>query len=163
MGEIHFWEPHELNSDLSRDEMALRIQFVKEYVKDFNAYQACVRLGLLPEFAKAWSKKFMDEPYVQRKISEHCQYGTMADDKAQKTIDENMTLNTIRDLMCNGGDAARAAAAKMMMSIRGMDSAAKADVTINGRGGVMVVPTISSVDDWEKVAQEQQERLMNAG
>lgn len=68
----------DLNSDdiirgeisYTHSERAIRDQFVQEYLRDYNSYAACVRLGYMDELALNFAKQLMQEPYVLRGIAD---------------------------------------------------------------------------------------------
>ena len=60
----------ELAGNLSKTERALRDRFVDEYVKDYDAFNAALRIGYAEAFAIQYSQQFLREPYTQKRISE---------------------------------------------------------------------------------------------
>lgn len=54
----------------SESQKALLDKFVAEYVKDFNAIAANIRVGFNAIYAKEYANVFLGKPYVQRKIME---------------------------------------------------------------------------------------------
>lgn len=110
-------DPRQLEPALTQQETLLRDAFVCEYLKDFNALQACVRLGFQPTYAQHWSKTLWDCGYVQRKIS----YMTRAPvaSPEQDEADRALVEVTLRRVMQTGSDTARVAAARQFSAMRG--------------------------------------------
>lgn len=65
-----FWLGDDADCELSAKEKALRDAFVREYLKDYDPYRAAIRLGYKAGVAMTYATRFMDESYVQRRISE---------------------------------------------------------------------------------------------
>lgn len=55
--------------------------------------------------------------------------------------------------------AARVAALGKLASIRDMDAPTKIKADLSMRGGVMMIPAIANLEDWEKAAQASQSSL----
>ncbi len=95
---------------LDEREMAVRDLFVSEYLKDFDSYKACIRMGFLAAFAIDQSKVFMGDGYVLRKID----YMTRAA-VLDRDADKQAMLANLRWLAHNGSPASRASATKLYM------------------------------------------------
>lgn len=143
---------------LSEQERNLRLDFVKEYLKDFDRVAAAMRLGFLKQFAEKYSKEFMAEPYVQYLISS-ISLKEPDDIEAQEEADRQLVLKTLRETAQNGPPSSRVTAAGRLAAILGMDAPVKTQTTVN-QGGVMVVPGIASVTDWEASATSSQDALV---
>jgi hypothetical protein len=117
---------------LSEQERALRDLFVNEYLKDFDAYQACIRVGFLQTFAADMARQFMGEGYVQRQIT----YMTRKpdeDESAAALADKALIENTLRQACQHGPYASRVAAAARLAEMRGLskpDGTAEAESTL---------------------------------
>lgn len=55
---------------LTKQERELRKRFVEEYVVDYNAVDAAIRIGFNEQFAVQYAKKFLSEPYTLKLIKE---------------------------------------------------------------------------------------------
>lgn len=149
--------------EMSEREKALRDLFVREYLQDYNAYAACLRCGFMRSFAEDYAKKFMAEPYVrqQLQVMQHVE-GNEAD-LAQ--YNRRRIYNALmKEAHYNGpgsSQAARIAALSKLASIEGMDKPVKPEdnPTIH-RGGVMRIPDIADVTEWEEVAVSTQTKLV---
>lgn len=155
-----FWNVEGMETQLSDSEKALRDLFIKEYLLDFDPVAACLRVGFINSFASDYAKLFMAEPYVQRGIAKS-QREAQCDDDLQLERDKQLTLSVLRQAAQNGPFSSRVAAASKLAAILGMDAPQKSQQEILHRGGVMMVPTISNVDDWEREAQKSQFDLMD--
>lgn len=78
----------DLAPTLSESEKAVRLRFVEQYLKDYDALAAAVRLGYESTYAETYAGKFMKEPFTLQAISE--QEGelgiTTEEDKHRKRI-----------------------------------------------------------------------------
>jgi len=146
---------------LSERELALRNEFVRQYLIDFDPVLACMRVGFTKAFAEDYAIRFMAEPYVQKRITE-LSLETPADELEQEELDKQLTLSVLRQAATNGPYSSRVAAAAKLASILGMDKPVANTLDITSKGGVMVVPGISNVDDWEETALKAQQELINA-
>ena len=104
----------------SGQEKALRDLFVQEYIKDFDPFQACLRVGFQAAFAVEYAKRFMSEPYVLRRIAE-LQRSTPENEDAQSREDKALVLSVLRQAAQNGPYASRVQAAAKLASIYGLD------------------------------------------
>lgn len=151
-----FWKEayiKDLDETLSPLEQELRDLFVKEYLFDRNPVNAAVRCGFRYEAAQRYGIEFIKEPYVQRKIKE-----VVLSDDIKPEIDKKLVLDTLREGACIPIEGTRIAAASKLASILGMDAPSKSEVTY--KGGVMAIPTIAGMDEWEAAAVGSQEVLV---
>jgi hypothetical protein len=103
-------------------EKALLDKFVIEYLKDFDPYQACLRIGFMPAFAAEYCKLYMAKPYVQRQIADHkSKPANTTEDVIER--DKQLILNTLRLTLQHGPLQSRTAAAKILAGIHGIDQA----------------------------------------
>ena len=54
-----YLDPRLMEPEPFGQEKALRDLFVQEYIKDFDPFQACLRVGFQAAFAVEYAKKFM--------------------------------------------------------------------------------------------------------
>jgi len=109
-----------MEAELSEQEKALRDLFVQEYIKDFDPFQACLRVGFQAAFAVEYAKRFMSEAYVQRKIAD-LQRATPENEDAQARQDKALVLSVLRQAAQNGPYASRVQAAAKLATILGLD------------------------------------------
>lgn len=101
-------------------EKALYDQFVEQYMVDFNAFEACMRVGFGASYALEYAKIFLLKPYIIRKIAEK-RNTAAADPQKQEDQDKALVLSVARELAQNGKGAQRVAGAALLARIRGMD------------------------------------------
>jgi hypothetical protein len=142
-------------------EKALRDMFVSEYLIDFDQVKAAMRCGFNQQFAVEYSRKFMEESYVQKRINEVRFMKT--DEKALAEFDKARILSSLMAEAHYHGpgssQAARVAALGKLAIMYGME-VKRVEATVQHRGGVMAVPGIASLDDWEKQASASQDELV---
>ena len=159
-----FNDPEEFRDqqELTAHEQALRDLFVAEYMNDFDQVAAAQRCGFQYQFAVEFATRFMREPYVLRKI----QQIRMTTYPAKETADyeKNRIKAALLFEAHNRGPgsshAARVAALTRLAAIYGLEAPKKVDQTVTHRGGVMAVPGIAALDDWEKQASASQDQLV---
>lgn len=146
---------------LSTREKALRDLFVKEYLVDFDAISACLRCGFTSVTAQQYAHKFMEEGYVQKKLAtEQAKFGSVDDVDSKEALKQQIITGLIREAHNRGtgsSHSARVAALSKLASIVGLDAVNK--LMAGEQSGVMMVPAIASLDDWEAAAQASQEKL----
>lgn len=59
----------EMADTLGKTERKLRDRFVEEYLVDYDAFGAAIRIGYSEAFARQYSQQFMLEPYVRKRIT----------------------------------------------------------------------------------------------
>lgn len=107
-------DPQRLEKPLTAQQTAVRDSFVSEYMKDFDAYRACIRMGFLAAFAIDQAKLFMEDGYVLRKIEFLCRSSVLDPEE-----DKEAMLANLRWLAFNGSGAVRAQASKLYMESKG--------------------------------------------
>lgn len=153
----------ERQGDLNPREKALRDLFVSEYLIDFDQVRAAQRCGFVYQFAVEYSTKFMEEPYVQQRINSI--KFQKVDEKQMADFDRTRIKNALMAEAHNRGPgsshAARVAALAKLASMHGLDAPKKSEQTVLHKGGVMAVPGIANLDDWEKAASASQDQLVD--
>ena len=141
-------------------ERELYDRFAEEFIVDQNATLAASRCGFQAGFAVDYGKLLITKAYVQRKIS--ALRMRPPDTKADREYDRTLTINTLRSVAADPYQkgAARVAAASKLALLHGFNAPTRSQVDINGsRGGVVVLPGIASIDEWEKAAEASQKQL----
>jgi hypothetical protein len=110
-------DPRHLEPALTEKETLLRDAFVAEYLKDFDPFKACLRLGFQATYATQWSQTLIQDGYVQRKLS--YMMAKPAATPEQEELDRAMVENTLRLVMQRGSDSARVAAVREFRAMRG--------------------------------------------
>lgn len=146
-------------------EKALRDFFINEYLVDYDATAAAIRVGYGRAIAKEFGARFMQEPYVLRQISKR--EGSVDpnnpedDDAARRKI----IAGLVRESNYRGpgsSQAARVAALSRLSQIYGMDMSKKPEDDPNeALEGSFVVPGVMTPEQWAKEAAKQQEDLVN--
>lgn len=141
-------------------EKALRDRFVTEYLVDFDATLAASRVGFQHAFAKDWGQKFLKESYVQQRVQE-LQHSLAPEEPSMEEYNRKRIIAVLSREMHNPytTGSARVAAASKLMSFYGMDAPTRIKQEVEHRGGVMMVPEIANIDEWEKRAMVEQQKL----
>ena len=73
---------------LTKQEKALRQRFVAEYLADYDAIGAAIRLGYQEAFAQQYAKQFLTEPYTLKLVKEkEAEFGILTEeDQHRKKI-----------------------------------------------------------------------------
>lgn len=160
-----FWKDcygGEVSADLTKQEKELRDLFVAEYLLDHDSFAAAIRVGFQEQYARQYSMQFMGESYVRRRIAELMHAAPHDKKEYEEETKRKIIASMFREANYRGPDSthgARVAALAKLASLFDMDKPAKIEQTITHQGGVMAVPGIASIDDWEKQALESQEKL----
>jgi len=158
----------EVGADLSFRERALRDLFVNEYLVDYNEYAAAIRIGYSQAYAKEYSVRFMNEPYVLQQI--RLKENAPTPDDSVEDMKKRVMTGLIREANYRGpgcSQSARVAALSKLAAIHGMDAPIRSKTEITGadgqplNGGVFVIPGVMTVEQWEAAAAEQQTALVN--
>ena len=154
-----FWASEAMAQDLSGKEKELRDKFVSEFLIDYDQTAAAIRIGFSASFAQTYAEKFMTEPYVRKAIA--LQQNAMAEDDKLEVEQDRRRIRAalMREAHYRGpgsSHAARVSALAKLASIRDMDAPTKIKSEMTMRGGVMMVPGIANLEDWEKAAQASQ-------
>ena len=159
---------------LSDDEIAVRTLFVHEYLKDFQPVQAAIRCGFQITTAKEYAQAFLGEPYVQRLIADARLRAPTTDQENEEPLSprpdyindpdlgKQRVKSTLHEIASTGhGSTQQIQALKILYDYYHMGDEHKskdADLTLV-HGGVMEVPGMLSVDDWEAASMQSQDKL----
>lgn len=161
-------EPDNLAAHLTHREKALRDLFVNEYLVDYDAKSAAIRVGYGQSYAHEMATRLMQCSYVQQQITLKEKTTEEEDDAAMR---KRVITGLIREANYKGpgcSPSARVAALSKLAAIQGMDAPTRSKTEITGPdgqplgGGVFVVPGICTVEDWEARAAAQQAALVDA-
>lgn len=155
--------PEALPADELNDrERALRDKFVFEYLYDYSPTKAAQRCGFQFQFALEYGRKFMEEPYVQMRIAELKQ-SQKFDNKEGLEYNKARVVQALMAEAHNYGfgssHAARVSALKQLAFLYAMEPAKEVKTTVTHKGGVMAIPGIARLDDWEQAASASQDAL----
>lgn len=149
-------------------EKALRDLFVKEYLVDYNAIGAAMRVGYNRSIAKEYAVRLMDEPYVAREIAKH--EGATGDDVEDEAVQRKRILAGLRREANYTGpgssQAARVAALGKLAQLYSMEPATRTKTELTGAegqplAGAFVIPGVLTPEQWEAAALAQQEALVS--
>jgi len=137
---------------------ACAMLFSSEYMFDFDARKALLRLGVDPEACRALVKQYMTHPLVQRFIRHR-----MQNFKTQNVLTQDTVLAWIyqeaTDKTPFSNPLARVKAQQILakhLKLEGQDESTSISVV---NGGVMLVAPMDSPESWEKKASEAQRKL----
>jgi len=152
-------------AEYSFREKSLRDLFVAEYLVDFDQVKAAQRCGFQFQFAIEFARKFMDEPYVQQQIKRvKLGQDQPIDEKEEEKLNKKRIFATLfQEAHYHGpgsSHAARVSALGKLAAMYGMEAAKKTEATVTHKGGVMAVPGIASLDEWEATASASQDQLI---
>jgi hypothetical protein len=160
-------EPEEEERSYSERELKLRDKFVKEYLKDYDALGAAMRVGYSRSIAKEYAVRFMDEPYVIRKIESQktTPFDEMNEDQMHKMIKAGL-YREANDRGMGSTQPARVAAWAHLARLSGMEPATRVKNEITGAdgaplAGTFVLPGLMTPEQWEQAAAQQQEDLVS--
>lgn len=152
---------------LTKSEMELRDRFVAEYLTDYDAYKAAIRIGYAPAYAKEFCQRFMQEPYVLGKI--RAAEGGATDDldvDVQKKMIVAALWREAKNMGPGSSQAARVAALAKLSAFYGMDAPKTSKTELTGAdgqplgSGVFVVPGMVTAEEWAAQAEKQQAELI---
>lgn len=138
-----------------------RKHFVSEYIKDYNATRAILRMGYKYDRKVAQTKgsQFLSEPYTQHILAEIME---RMEEKAIVTRSEILIglkrEANAEDVPFSSNSGTRIQALRYLAKILGME-VLKADIEVKTTGGVMLVPLSASPEEWEAAAAASQKKL----
>ena len=151
---------HFIEKSLDEKEILLRRAFVQEYMKSRNAYGACIALGFLAPYAEDWATAFMGEGIVRRLIQEaEASEDTEAAIELRKKRYRAWMEKEANFYGPGSSHGARVTAIFNLMKIEGMEASVKTEAEVTYKGGVMMVPALTSPDKWGEMAQQSQAQL----
>ena len=146
--------------ELTEREKELRIKFVDEFFYDRDPIAAAMRIGFMASFARDFAQQFMSEGFVRRLIKEREQNllinaPEVIEDKKKRV--EQGYWDIINSPTSSA--PAKVAALNSLASLYNMNIKTSEEVDESTVGGVMVVPEITTADNWGAKAAEQQAKL----
>jgi phage terminase small subunit len=153
-----------LAPELTTMEKQIRDRFVTEYLIDHDAFGAALRCGYIHSFAMNYAVAFMKEPYVNQQILER-ELGLSGNEDQEKEFNKKRILSGLfREANYRGAGSshsARVGAWTTLAKIHGMDNQVEKEKEAQYRGGVMKIPEIADIDEWEEIATATQEKLVS--
>ena len=157
------WTWAQMDPELTEREKGLRDLFVNEFLVDYDPFKAAQRCGFQISFAKDYAAKFMGESYVQKRIKQLEQSKPSAGEGKETEYNiRRIRQGLIEQAFYHGpgsSHAARVSALAKLAVIYGMDAPTKIENT--HKGGVLMVPAIANLNDWEAAAQLSQQQLVS--
>lgn len=156
--DLEFKIPDIPELNLTEREVQVRDSFAEEYIVDYDSFGAAVRVGFKEKDATSIARRFLNDTYVARKIQELEEVTTEEDKVGKRKLRIIQSLNREAHFKGHGAShSARVAALGKLTEIYGLNAPQKSEVTHNG--GVMVVPPLTSADEWSGNASKSQEEL----
>lgn len=160
MGPNPHIDPNLAERPLSEEDLLLRKAFVKEFMKTRNAYTACISLGFMAAYAADWGKAFMEEGVVRRLISE----ADRQDEGKEAALERQRKYRAWLEAEAtyHGAGAShgsRVAAIVNLIKMEGIDQPRQEEEASGPKGGVMMVPVLTDVDNWGALAAKSQQKL----
>lgn len=119
----------EMADTLTKQERSLRQRFVEEYLADYDAIAAAIRLGYQEAFAQQYAKQFLAEPYTLKLIKEkEAEFGILTEeDQHRKKIVAGLYREAHNRF--NSGSA-RVAALTQLAKIIGIEAPVKTELKV---------------------------------
>lgn len=136
-------------------------KFVPEYIKDFNGARAWMRCGWNAPQPYTEAAELLRHPYAQYWLAK-----TMERAEEKAIVSRNDVLFGLKK-EANAPDSfaadsnSRIAAWKTLGKILGMETT-KIEASVDVNGGVMAVPVVGSIEEWEAMAKASQQTLKNS-
>lgn len=152
------WDGRVMEPEPTPEERELRDKFVHFYLRTRDATRAARLCGFMDAFAPAYGRRLLTEPYVERRLEEiEIEFDSLPKEEQQRIVKAGLFRSAF-DESPRSSHSARVSALAKLANILDMDGSKKLEVM--HRGGVMLVPAMASVDDWERVASAQQEEIV---
>ena len=161
MDASQYVDPYEAEANLSPNERRLRHAFVEYYLLDYNQKNACLKLGFLEPYARDWGDSFLGEGYVQRLINSHQGLTGSAQPEDEKDKRVVQLISWLEEIATNEGASAtaRVQAINKISELEGLQNKNDNNGIEGATGGVMVVPLMTTPEQWGQMAATNQDAL----
>jgi len=136
-------------------------KYIIEYVFDKDEEKAAIRMGISRVYAKSIAKNFVDTPYFQIKLKEYSiEKDALLDDA--DLLRREIVRNLIDVMKYNGENAsqsARISSAKEISAIMGLAAKQQLSNEDEFANGVMVLPSLLPIDEWNSQSIASQAAL----
>lgn len=152
-----------MQQEPSPGEKKLKDNFVTEYLVDFDAWAAAIRVGYARSIAATYAQVMLEDTYVRREIQRRQQAEATNPREAAKAKKRMIEASLMREAHYKGPGAthnARVTALTTLAKINDMDAPIKTKTEMTHKGGVMIAPAIASISEWEKEAVTSQQNLV---
>lgn len=136
---------------MTENERAIRERFVVEYLVDYDALGAAMRVGYAETYARTFASQFMQEPYVRQLISKGEQELGVVTEKDQHQRRIVAGLYRIANNRVSSSSAQVAAFSKLS-SIFGLDAPVKTvqEVTVKDGGPDVSHLSVEELEEMKK-------------
>lgn len=143
-------------------EQALYEKFIVEYLRDKNFSTAASRVGFQAAFAYDMGKMLLQKSYVQKRIKQLEE--DEPDLEAERREIKRLLLRKMREIVASPFSKPNEAsnAGKALRAMYGFDAPPPKHEDPHAQAGVMLVPAIANLDEWEKAATASQTALAEA-
>lgn len=156
------WAWAAMEPEPTEQERALYDLFCQEYLVDLDATRAASRCGFQAGLAADYGKMLYTKSYIQKRLA--ALQRMKGDEVAERDFDAINTRARLRAIINDDRQkaAARVAAARELNAMHERKMQAKALDAVNQRGGIVMLPAIANLDEWEKAAVGSQAALAEA-
>lgn len=144
-------------NDLSPHKQKRRLKFIEGIMLGMTQKSAALYAGISVENAQRLGNKFYHEPAVQSKMREIKKELQLEDIIDKKDIILGLAAEA-RNSEKGSSQIGRITALTKLHKFLGYEDD-KGPEGVKGTKGVILIPMASTVDEWEQLAKEQQERL----
>ncbi|QYW02034.1 terminase small subunit [Stenotrophomonas phage Siara] len=135
-------------------------RFVEQYLRDYDGYAACIRMGYSAQSADANWQMFLQEPYVANLIKDR-EENDEIDEEDELEKRQRMIIRALKreahSFGAGSSHGARVAALDRLAKLSDMD---KTKIEHTHLGGVMYVPPVETDPaKWESQSMPNQEDL----
>jgi len=152
------------NPDYTPREIEIRKRFAQEYIVDYDQIKAAIRCGFAKSFAGDQAAKFMEEPFVLQAIKQlesSIKIDDAPNDKDAIAIIKSGLFREAHFKGMGASHSARVSALAKLATIHGMEAPTKIEQTTTHKGGVMLIPAVASISEYEKMAINSQATLIS--
>lgn len=144
------------------EDVARMRHFVHEYIKDFDAFNAALRMGYPQDSAASTGRLLLYHSFTQLRLQE-----ILAKTEAEAVVSAGQIVAAVwreanrPDSLC-ANSSSRISALGLLARIKGLTAPKGSAPTHAPNGGVMIVPVAIHPDEWENHARQTQRELKNA-
>lgn len=160
MGPSPYIDPLLAEKPLTEEEYLLRVEFVKAFMRTRNAYKACIEIGFMEAYAADWAKALIGESIVQQLIRQ----AEREEDSEEAALERQRKYRAWMEHEATyygpgSSHGSRVSAIAHLMKMEGMEAPVKTETEVTYKGGVMMVPALTSPEEWGNLAAKSQADL----
>ena len=151
------------NPEYTLRELELRKLFAKEYCVDYDQVKAAIRCGFAKAYANDYAVKWMEEPFVQKeikRIESTVDATNCPNDEEARSIIKAALFREANFTGTGSSHSARISALVSLAKIHGLEAPTKIEQTTTHKGGVMLIPAVADMREYERSAIESQAQLI---